>query len=58
MEIQGHTDSTGNDEANMILSEKRAKAVVNNLVSKGIGVIVSNNLSPNKYNMMRSILNK
>jgi tetratricopeptide (TPR) repeat protein len=36
MEIGGHTDSTGTDEYNMVLSEKRALSVVNYLISKGI----------------------
>lgn len=34
--VQGHTDSTGNDEYNMSLSKKRAQSVVDYLVSKGI----------------------
>jgi outer membrane protein OmpA-like peptidoglycan-associated protein len=36
IEISGHTDSKGSDEYNKILSKKRAQAVVNWLVSKGI----------------------
>jgi outer membrane protein OmpA-like peptidoglycan-associated protein len=36
MEIGGHTDSTGSDGHNMILSEKRALSVVDYLVSKGV----------------------
>ena len=35
-EVQGHTDSTGTPEANQILSEKRAKAIVGKLVELGI----------------------
>ena len=31
-----HTDSTGNDDFNMSLSQQRANSVVNYLVSKGI----------------------
>lgn len=36
VEIQGHTDNVGNDEANMKLSEQRAKAVYDYVVEKGI----------------------
>jgi len=36
VEIGGFTDSTGSDEYNLILSEKRALSVVNYLISKGI----------------------
>ncbi len=36
IKIRGHTDSTGPDEYNMGLSERRAKAVVKYLVSKNI----------------------
>ena len=36
IEVSGHTDSTGDKKANVILSEQRAKAVVNFLVEKGI----------------------
>ena len=36
VEIMGHTDSKGTNEYNKILSEKRAQAVVDYLVSKGI----------------------
>ncbi|MCJ7449563.1 MAG: OmpA family protein [Bacteroidales bacterium] len=36
VEIGGYTDSTGTDEHNMRLSEKRALSVVNYLISKGI----------------------
>jgi outer membrane protein OmpA-like peptidoglycan-associated protein len=35
--IEGHTDSVGSDEYNLDLSEKRAEAVKNALVSKGVG---------------------
>jgi outer membrane protein OmpA-like peptidoglycan-associated protein len=34
--VEGHTDSTGSDAYNMALSERRAMAVVNYLVSQGI----------------------
>ncbi|MGE0567354.1 MAG: OmpA family protein, partial [Bacteroidia bacterium] len=36
VEINGHTDSLGNISQNMKLSEQRAKAVYNYLISKGI----------------------
>nr|WP_321237038.1 OmpA family protein [uncultured Psychroserpens sp.] len=36
IEIMAHTDSRGNDEYNMSLSQQRANSVVNYLVSKGI----------------------
>jgi OOP family OmpA-OmpF porin len=34
--ISGHTDNVGSDDANMTLSENRAKAVVDYILSKGI----------------------
>jgi len=34
--VEGHTDNTGKSEKNMALSEKRAQAVRNYLVSKGV----------------------
>jgi outer membrane protein OmpA-like peptidoglycan-associated protein/tetratricopeptide (TPR) repeat protein len=36
VEIGGHTDNVGNDDANQLLSENRANAVVQYLISKGI----------------------
>ncbi len=36
VEIGGHTDNVGQEEANRVLSEKRAKAVANYLISSGI----------------------
>lgn len=36
--IEGHTDSQGNDDSNMKLSQERAITVLNYLVSKGISV--------------------
>lgn len=36
LRISGHTDSVGNDENNRILSEERAKACYQYLISKGI----------------------
>ncbi|MDD4108365.1 MAG: OmpA family protein, partial [Prolixibacteraceae bacterium] len=35
VEIQGHTDDTGSEEKNLILSERRAHSVVEFLVAKG-----------------------
>ncbi len=36
LEITGHTDSDGDEAANMVLSQKRADAIVSKLVSTGI----------------------
>ncbi len=36
MEIGGYTDSTGTEQYNKILSEKRALSVVNYLIKKGV----------------------
>ncbi len=36
IEVAGHTDSRGSDEYNMTLSQQRAEAVRNYLISKGI----------------------
>jgi outer membrane protein OmpA-like peptidoglycan-associated protein/tetratricopeptide (TPR) repeat protein len=36
VEIQGHTDDTGASEKNQVLSEKRARAVVDFLVKRGV----------------------
>ena len=38
IQINGHTDNTGNDESNMLLSEKRAKAVYDYLVTRQINL--------------------
>ncbi len=36
VEVQGHTDNTGNDELNMALSDKRANAVRDYLIKQGV----------------------
>jgi outer membrane protein OmpA-like peptidoglycan-associated protein len=36
IEIDGHTDNTGNEKDNQVLSENRAKAVVDYILNKGI----------------------
>lgn len=36
VEIQGHTDDVGNDQANMILSENRARSVYEYAISKNV----------------------
>jgi outer membrane protein OmpA-like peptidoglycan-associated protein len=36
LQIAGHTDNVGNDQNNLVLSKKRAEAVKNFMVSKGI----------------------
>jgi len=36
IEIQGHTDSSGSAQANQLLSERRAKSVVDYLTGKGV----------------------
>lgn len=36
LQISGHTDNVGDDQKNMILSKKRAEAVKNFMISKGI----------------------
>ncbi|MBX2817399.1 MAG: OmpA family protein [Saprospiraceae bacterium] len=46
IELSGHTDSQGDDEANQELSQRRADAVLNYLTGQGIG---SNRLSARGY---------
>lgn len=52
IEVAGHTDSRGSDEYNMKLSQQRAEAVRNYLVSKGIA---SDRLSAKGYGESQSI---
>ena len=69
VELSGHTDSDGNENDNQILSENRAKAVVDWLLNKDIEVnrmtfvgygelkpIVPNNSSENKAKNRRTEL--
>jgi len=37
LEIQGHTDHVGPDDANLLLSDRRAKSVYDALIAQGIG---------------------
>ena len=39
LKIDGHTDNVGADDANLLLSEARAQAVVEYLTSKGISAV-------------------
>jgi outer membrane protein OmpA-like peptidoglycan-associated protein len=36
IELRGHTDSDGDDKQNLLLSDNRAKAVMNYLITGGI----------------------
>ncbi|MES2629436.1 MAG: OmpA family protein, partial [Bacteroidota bacterium] len=36
VELQAHTDSRGDDQANLVLSQKRAQSCVDYLISKGV----------------------
>lgn len=52
VEIRGHTDNEGTPEKNQILSENRAKAVRDYLISKGID---AKRLTSNGYGQMRPV---
>ncbi len=52
VEISGHTDNVGSPADNLVLSNNRAKAVVNYLVSKGIN---TNRLSFKGYGETKPI---
>ena len=53
IEVSGHTDNKGSTEYNKKLSERRAKAVVDYLVTKGIS---TNRLRYAGYGMDRSLV--
>lgn len=52
IEIIGHTDNVGSDEANLLLSKNRAKSVVDYLTTKGVP---TSRLSHNGYGESRPI---
>jgi len=52
VEIAGHTDNVGDEDANKALSMKRARAVLNYLVSKGIP---KNRMTARGYGMERPV---
>jgi OOP family OmpA-OmpF porin len=51
-EVGGHTDNVGSEHASWVLSEKRAKAVVEYLISEGIA---AERLTPKGYGASRPI---
>ena len=54
IEVQGHTDNVGNYQQNLILSEKRAQAVRDYLIKKGVE---ANRISAHGYGSDRPIAN-
>jgi OOP family OmpA-OmpF porin len=52
LNVEGHTDNVGSAASNKVLSEERAKAVVNAIVSQGIS---ADRLSPAGYGMDKPI---
>jgi outer membrane protein OmpA-like peptidoglycan-associated protein len=52
IEISGHTDATGNDQHNLELSQKRADAVKNYLLTKGIS---ADRLISKGYGKLKSV---
>ena len=53
VEVQGHTDSSGNDEYNLVLSQQRAAAVCNWLTAHGVA---GNRLVPSGYGKQRPLI--
>lgn len=53
VQINGHTDNTGNKEANKVLSHKRAESVVQYLIGKGIS---TDKLSAKGYGSERPLV--
>jgi outer membrane protein OmpA-like peptidoglycan-associated protein len=52
VEVGGHTDNVGPEQSNWVLSEQRAKAVVEHLISQGIA---AERLTPKGYGASRPI---
>jgi outer membrane protein OmpA-like peptidoglycan-associated protein len=52
MEIAGHTDHVGDEKHNLLLSQRRAEAVVNHLIEKGIN---AKRLVANGYGMKHPV---
>jgi len=52
IEIRGHTDTTGNSQSNLRLSQQRAEAVLNYLISKEVA---TNQVIANGYGEMQAI---
>ena len=52
LRIEGHTDNTGNSEKNKVLSQKRANAVLDYLVKKGVN---ANNLEAIGYGQEKPV---
>ena len=52
-EISGHTDNVGKADANKILSQNRAKACVDYMISKGIA---SDRLVPKGYGQTKPLV--
>ena len=46
IEVQGHTDSSGDPDVNLLISQERAEAVVSYLVERGVDATI---LTPKGY---------